>query len=98
MTHAGIPPHWTKKDLIGHSNKLSSNLVGNDYRNFLKKIFGNKPDHPDKCKKDEEVFLGRVYSQQKNYSEEKNNIFIFKACNFIHNLHSDYEIFTSGNS
>ena len=55
MTHAGIPPHWTKKDLIGHSNKLSSNLVSNDYRNFLKKIFGNKPDHPDKCKKDEEV-------------------------------------------
>ena len=55
MTHAGIPPHWTKKDLVGHSNKLSSNLVSNDYRNFLKKIFGNKPDHPDKCKKDEEV-------------------------------------------
>ena len=55
MTHAGIPPHWTKKDLVGHSNKLSSNLVSNDYRNFLKKIFENKPDHPDKCKKDEEV-------------------------------------------
>ena len=55
MTHAGIPPHWTKKELIGHSNKLSSNLISNDYRNFLKKIFGNKPDHPDKCKKDEEV-------------------------------------------
>ena len=55
MTHAGIPPHWTKKELIGHSNKLSSNLISNDYRNFLKKIYGNKPDHPDKCKKDEEV-------------------------------------------
>ena len=55
MTHAGIPPHWTKKELVSHSNKLSSNLARNDYRNFLKKIFGNKPDHPDKCKKDEEV-------------------------------------------
>ena len=55
MTHAGIPPHWTKNELVGHSNKLSSNLISNDYRNFLKKIFGNKPDHPDKCKKDEEV-------------------------------------------
>ena len=55
MTHAGIPPHWTKKELVSHSNKLSSNLASNDYRNFLKKIFGNKPDHPDKCKKDEEV-------------------------------------------
>ena len=55
MTHAGVPPHWTKKELVSHSNKLSSNLAGNDYRNFLKKIFGNKPDHPDKCKKDEEV-------------------------------------------
>ena len=56
MTHAGIPPHWTKKELIGHSNKLSSNLISSDYRNFLKKIFGNKPDHPDKCIKDEEIF------------------------------------------
>lgn len=55
MTHAGIPPHWTKKELVSHSNKLSSSLANNDYRNFLKKIFGNKPDHPDKCKKDEEV-------------------------------------------
>ena len=55
MTHAGIPPHWTKKELVSQSSKLSSNLASNDYRNFLKKIFGNKPDHPDKCKKDEEV-------------------------------------------
>ena len=55
MTHAGIPPHWTKKELVSHSNRLSSSLANNDYRNFLKKIFGNKPDHPDKCKKDEEV-------------------------------------------
>tara|TARA_B100001175_G_scaffold211138_1_gene179327 strand:+ start:4503 stop:5336 length:834 start_codon:yes stop_codon:yes gene_type:complete len=54
MTHAGVPPHWSKQQLIKNSEELSQNLITQDSNTFLENIFGNKPDHPDKCKTTED--------------------------------------------
>ena len=50
MTHAGIPPHWSKDQLIEKSNELTRNLSSVNSNTFLKSIFGNEPNHPDRCK------------------------------------------------
>ena len=50
MTHAGIPPTWTKADLENNSNELSSKLLNQNTNSFLEDIFGNYPNHPKKCK------------------------------------------------
>jgi len=49
MTHAGIPPSWTKNDLIENSIELSQLLSGKESTNFLKNMYGNKPNHPRDC-------------------------------------------------
>ncbi len=54
MTHAGIPPHWTKDDLIRNSEELSKNLSGKESSFFLRTIFGNNPKHPDECNTSED--------------------------------------------
>ena len=54
MTHAGVPPHWSKQQLIKNSEELSQYLITQDSNTFLENIFGNKPDHPDKCKTTED--------------------------------------------
>lgn len=54
MTHAGIPPHWSKNDLIMRSEELSKNLSGKESSFFLKTIFGNEPIHPDQCNSQED--------------------------------------------
>ena len=50
MTHAGVPPTWTKADLEINSNELSSKLLNHNSDSFLEEIFGNYPNHPKKCK------------------------------------------------
>jgi bis(5'-nucleosyl)-tetraphosphatase (symmetrical) len=50
MTHAGVPPTWTKADLENNSNELSSKLLNQNSNSFLEEIFGNYPNHPKKCK------------------------------------------------
>ena len=50
MTHAGVPPTWTKADLENNSNELSSKLLNQNPDSFLEDIFGNYPNHPKKCK------------------------------------------------
>ena len=54
MTHAGIPPYWTKDDLIRNSEELSKNLSGKESSFFLRTIFGNNPKHPDECNTSED--------------------------------------------
>jgi len=54
MTHAGVPPHWDKDQLIKNSNELSEHLNSDNSKEFLKSAFGNTPNHPDKCKTDED--------------------------------------------
>ena len=50
MTHAGVPPTWTKADLENNSKELSSKLLNQNTDSFLEEIFGNYPNHPKKCK------------------------------------------------
>ena len=50
MTHAGVPPSWTKIDLENNSNELSNKLINHTSCGFLEEIFGDYPNHPKKCK------------------------------------------------
>lgn len=54
MTHAGIPPFWSKDDLIRKSEELSKNLSGKESSIFLRTIFGNVPTHPEECNSPED--------------------------------------------
>ena len=54
MTHAGIPHHWTKEDLIKNSNELSGYLESKNSNTFLEYVFGDDPNHPDECRTPEE--------------------------------------------
>lgn len=56
MSHAGIPPDWSKEDLIKNSNELSQHLRGEDSINFLKNMYGNQPNHPKDCLIEEDRF------------------------------------------
>ncbi len=49
MTHAGVPPHWSKKDLETYSSELNENLNGPRSINLLKNMYGNMPNHPSMC-------------------------------------------------
>ena len=54
MTHAGVPPHWAKSQLIENSKELSEHLRSENPKKFLKSVFGDTPNHPDRCKTDQE--------------------------------------------
>jgi len=45
MVHAGIPPSWNLKRAKKQAAKLQDELRGKDYRQFLKAVFSNTPDH-----------------------------------------------------
>jgi len=49
MTHAGVPPHWTKEDLKKHSLELNKTLQGPESLTLLKNMYGNEPNHPSRC-------------------------------------------------
>ena len=49
MTHAGIPPDWTKEDLKKNSLELNKTLQGPEALNLLKNMYGDEPNHPSKC-------------------------------------------------
>jgi len=49
MTHAGVPPHWTKEDLKKYSLELNKTLQGPESLTLLKNMYGNKPNHPSRC-------------------------------------------------
>ena len=49
MTHAGIPPHWSKQDLETYSSELNKTLNGPGSINLLKNMYGNTPNHPSMC-------------------------------------------------
>ncbi len=49
MTHAGIPPHWSKEDLENYSSELNETLLGPESINLLKNMYGNVPNHPSMC-------------------------------------------------
>jgi bis(5'-nucleosyl)-tetraphosphatase (symmetrical) len=49
MTHAGVPPHWTKEDLKKYSLELNKTLQGPESLTLLKNMYGNEPNHPSRC-------------------------------------------------
>ncbi|RDV28075.1 symmetrical bis(5'-nucleosyl)-tetraphosphatase [Alteromonas aestuariivivens] len=45
MVHAGLYPHWSTKELLEHSEEVSSVLRGPDYRQLLEHMYGSDPHH-----------------------------------------------------
>ena len=52
MTHAGIPPHWTREDLEYYSAELSETLKGPNSKSLLGNMYGNEPNHSSRCDSD----------------------------------------------
>lgn len=45
LLHAGLLPQWSVKQAQSLAREVEQVLRGDDYVNFLKKMYGNKPDH-----------------------------------------------------
>jgi len=45
IVHAGVVPEWSVKSALKRSAEVEAILGGNDYEAFMKKLFGDKPDH-----------------------------------------------------
>lgn len=43
MVHAGIPPMWSLKKAEKRAREVEAALQGDDYRRFLKTMYGNEP-------------------------------------------------------
>lgn len=43
MSHAGIAPHFTLAEVKVHAMELEAVLSGEDFRDFLKNMYGNEP-------------------------------------------------------
>jgi bis(5'-nucleosyl)-tetraphosphatase (symmetrical) len=44
MVHAGVPPQWTVKKTLARAAEVEQTLRGDSYDEFLKDIYGDKPD------------------------------------------------------
>ncbi|MBT6173278.1 MAG: symmetrical bis(5'-nucleosyl)-tetraphosphatase [Thiotrichales bacterium] len=44
MIHAGLPPQWSLKQAKRRAHELESVLRGDNYRDFLRNMYGNQPD------------------------------------------------------
>lgn len=44
LIHAGLPPQWCFKKSAKMALKVEKVLQGKDYKDFLKQMYGNKPD------------------------------------------------------
>ena len=44
LIHAGLPPQWDFKKSVKMALKVEKVLQGNDYKDFLKQMYGNKPN------------------------------------------------------
>lgn len=47
LVHAGMPPQWSAKDALRHSDEFRRMLSGPDWREFLAHMYGNEPDRWD---------------------------------------------------
>jgi bis(5'-nucleosyl)-tetraphosphatase (symmetrical) len=43
--HAGVPPQWTLDQTLAHAEEVRQRLLHSEYRNFLERMYGNKPNH-----------------------------------------------------
>lgn len=44
MIHAGLAPTWTPADAAGHAREIETVLAGDDFRSFLARMYGDRPD------------------------------------------------------
>ncbi len=44
MAHAGISPQWTLAEAVGHAHEIEVPLRGHDTKEWLKNVYGNKPN------------------------------------------------------
>jgi bis(5'-nucleosyl)-tetraphosphatase (symmetrical) len=44
MVHAGVPPQWTVKKTLRRAKEVEAALQRDDYAEFLRDMYGNKPD------------------------------------------------------
>jgi bis(5'-nucleosyl)-tetraphosphatase (symmetrical) len=44
LVHAGLPPQWSVKKTLKRAAEVEAALQRDDYRQFLKKMYGNTPD------------------------------------------------------
>lgn len=47
MTHAGVHPNWSLEQVITQGDDLSARLQQPDYMDFIKQMYGTKPDRWD---------------------------------------------------
>ncbi|MDP1681917.1 MAG: symmetrical bis(5'-nucleosyl)-tetraphosphatase [Burkholderiales bacterium] len=45
LVHAGLLPQWTVEQALRLGGEVEAALSGDDYRDFLKHMYGNQPDH-----------------------------------------------------
>lgn len=47
MVHAGIPPQWSIPQAQQYATEIHTILRGKNYKDFLRDLFGNEPEHWD---------------------------------------------------
>jgi bis(5'-nucleosyl)-tetraphosphatase (symmetrical) len=44
FVHAGVPPPWTVDETLARAEEVRRRLARDDYREFLRRMYGNQPD------------------------------------------------------
>jgi bis(5'-nucleosyl)-tetraphosphatase (symmetrical) len=44
LVHAGVPPQWTLAQTLERAEEVRQRLLRDDYRDFLRRMYGNEPD------------------------------------------------------
>lgn len=47
FVHAGVPPSWTAEQTLACAREVQARLMRDDYRDFLRHMYGNEPDRWD---------------------------------------------------
>ncbi len=48
LVHAGLPPWWNARQARKQAARVEALLQGPDYRAFLRQMYGDQPDYPEK--------------------------------------------------
>ena len=75
MVHAGIYPGWKRKQLIRNAREIETLLRGEDYKTFLRKMYGRKPLKwkPDLAGWDRSRFIVNALTRMR-YCDSRGNL------------------------
>jgi bis(5'-nucleosyl)-tetraphosphatase (symmetrical) len=75
MVHAGVYPGWKRKQLMGYAQEVESILRGEDYKKFLRKMYGRRPAkwNPDLGDWDRYRFIINTLTRMR-YCDRKGNL------------------------